>query len=96
MGKDEEFTQRKELLGEMLTCHFKFGHVPFDQLQEMAKQGIIPKRLAHCPNPVCLACMYVKATKRKWRAKSRSNKHKSYKPTQPGKVVSVDQLKLPT
>ena len=94
--KDKEYTQRKEQLGEMLTYHYKFGHVPFNQLRGMVKQGILPKGLAKCPNPVCLACLYAKATKRKWRGKSRSNKHKSYKPTRPGEVISVDQLKLPT
>ena len=40
------------------------------QLQEMAKHNIIPKRLSKCPLPVCSACLYAKATKKPWQGKA--------------------------
>jgi hypothetical protein len=40
--------------------------------------------------------MYGKATKRPWRSKQSNNRDESFKPTKPGEVVSVDQMKSPT
>jgi hypothetical protein len=62
----------------------------------MARIGIIPKGLAKCAAPACSACLYAKATKRPWRTKTESNRDDAAKPTQPGEVVSVDQLVSPT
>ena len=48
---------------KLLRIHYDFGHTSFAKLKEMAKQGIIPKKLARCSVPVCSACEYAKATK---------------------------------
>ena len=61
-------------------------------MQLMARQGILPHSLSRCPVPVCTACLYGKATKRKWRDKTSDNTAESYVPTKPGEVVSVDQM----
>jgi len=42
---------------KLLQYYRDFGHVPFPKLQLMAKNGIIPSRLASCPIPTCSACM---------------------------------------
>jgi len=76
--------------------HVQFGHVSFQRLRLMAKAGIIPKRLANCPIPVCSACCYAKAIRRQWRSKTAENKGEVEKPTKPGQVASVDQLMSPT
>jgi hypothetical protein len=52
-----------------LNYHHQFGHVSFQQLKEMVKQGIIPKRLAKMQPPMCAACAYAKATQRPWEGK---------------------------
>jgi hypothetical protein len=44
--------------------HHQYGHAPFAKLCEMAKQGVIPRRLAKCRVPICAACMYSKGTTR--------------------------------
>eukprot|EP00978_Attheya_sp_CCMP212_P038830 scaffold196406_cov35-Attheya_sp.AAC.1 len=46
----------------------------------------------------CLLHMYVcyKATKKKWRDKTRKNEDEPEKVTKPGQVVSVDQMVSPT
>jgi hypothetical protein len=62
----------------------------------MAKMGIIPKRMAKCPVPTCLACLYAKAIRRKWRGKTANNSDEATKPSKPGECISVDQLKSPT
>jgi hypothetical protein len=94
--EDEEDRQPTSYVAELLRYHHKFGHVLFKKLQEMAKIGTIPNRLAKCPVPACSACIYAKAIKRKWRSRTADNKEEAFKPTKPGERVSVDQLVLPT
>ncbi len=79
----------------MLHYHHRFGHISFQRLREMAKAGVIPKRLRNCNIPACSACMYAKATKKPWRSKTRNDFEKKRTPD-PGEVVSVDQMVSPT
>jgi hypothetical protein len=81
---------------ELLQLHNDFGHIPFSKLQEMAKQGVIPKRLSTCKVPICSACSYAKATKRPWRSRTVRDRESEHQPSRPGVVVSVDQLVSPT
>ena len=89
---DEEDKQPDNVSSEFLRYHHKFNRISPKRIQLMAKQGILPRRLAKCPIPVCTACLYGKATKRKWRDKNADNESEAYVPTRPGEVVSVDQL----
>ena len=57
----------------------------------MASQGDLPKRLATVIPPFCAAGKYGKHTKRPWRTKGPQGHIRTT--TQPGQVVSVDQLK---
>ena len=79
---------------ELLRWHFKLGHAPFKLLQRMASQGDLPKRLATVIPPFCAACKYGKQTKRPWRTKGPQGHIRTT--TQPGQVVSVDQLESTT
>ena len=88
---DEEDRQSSDL-AELLMLHQQHGHISMRKLQEMAKQGIIPKRLAKCRIPTCSACLYSKATKKPWRGKESKGGNGKEKPTRPGQVVSVDHL----
>ena len=73
---DDEFTQEahpapdetdvKNPTAELLAWHYRLSHTPFTHLQAMAKQRIIPKRMATCSVPKCPACLYGKATQRAW------------------------------
>ena len=81
---------------ELLRYHYDFGHLPFAKLQQMAKDGILPKRLAKCHVPVCSACNFAKATKRAWRTRTSKDWTNKSPPEKPGMVVSVDQLVSPT
>jgi hypothetical protein len=94
--EDEEDVQPTNLAAEMLWIHHQCGHISFARIQEMAKLGMIPKRLAKCPVPTCLACLYAKAIRRKWRSKTVNNRDEATEPSKPGDCVSVDQLKAPT
>jgi hypothetical protein len=55
---------------ELLQYHYRYAQASFNKLQVMARQRIIPRKLAKCRQPVCAACMYGKATKRQWWHKS--------------------------
>jgi hypothetical protein len=68
----------------------------FRKLAKMAKLRIIPKRLAKCPTPTCLACLYAKAIWKPWHSRMTMNIDEATKPKLPGKCVSVDQLVSPT
>jgi hypothetical protein len=92
---DEEDRQPSDL-AELLMLHHQYGHISMRKLQEMAKQGMIPRRLAKCRIPTCSACLYSKATKKPWRGKESKDGDGKKKPTHPGQVVSVDQLVSPT
>ena len=93
---DEEDRQPKSDMAEMLMLHHQYGHISMRKIQEMAKQGILPKRLSKCRVPTCSACLYSKATRRPWRGKTTKSDVDDNKPTRPGQVVSVDQLVSPT
>jgi hypothetical protein len=93
---EEQDKQPVNDMAELLMLHYKYGHISMKKLQEMAKQGIIPKRLTKCRIPTCSACLYSKATKRPWRNKTTKTDQNDNAPTKPGQVVSVDQLVSPT
>ena len=81
----------------LLSLHHKYGHIPFQRLKEMAKQGIIDRHHIHTPIPACAACLYGKATKRAWRHRTPINKIKTLQPaTAPGERISVDMLTSPS
>ena len=77
----------------LMAYHKQLGHTAFAQLQELAKQGIIPKNLANVPPPKCPSCLYGKAHKKPWRTHKVDPKIKPS--TIPGAVVSIDQLESP-
>ena len=82
---------------DLLLCyHYKYGHISFKHLINMAEQGIIPKRLKDTYIRAFLACHYAKATKQPWRNKKRKSFKQPNLPIRPGQVVSVDQLVSPT
>ena len=62
----------------------------------MAKRGILPRRLANCPVPICTVCLYGSAKKRAWREKTSDKDGVKHVCTKPGEYVSVDQLISPT
>jgi hypothetical protein len=93
---NEEDMQPSDL-AEILTLHHQHAHISMRKLQEMAKQGVIPKRLSKCRIPTCSACLYSKATKRSWRGKPQNEeKREKLCNARPCQVVSVDQLVSPT
>ena len=93
---DEESRQPINEMSQLLTLHHQYGHIPMRKLQEMAKQGILPRRLANCNIPTCSACLFARATRRPWRGKIRRDTDNNETPTAVGEVVSVDQLESPT
>ena len=80
---------------EFLELHQKYGHVSFQRLREMAKQGVINQKFANCPVPICSACMFAKARRKRWRDKPQKE-YTNVIPSEPGECVSVDQMVSPT
>ena len=91
---DEEDRQESTPEAELLMAHHQFQHISFSKLQEMARQGILPRRLAKCKIPTCSACLYGKATKRAWRSKQERQRQWN-QVLKPRKVISVDQMVSP-
>ena len=92
---DNKRGEQQNLSAELLDLHQRYGHISFARLREMANQGIIGRKYAKCQIPNCSACLYAKATKRKWRDKKRKE-YTANRATNPGECVSVDQLVSPT
>ena len=93
---DEEELELERDEHELLRLHYKLGHLPFAQLQLMATEGDLPRRLAHCRIPKCSACLFSKATFKGWRTKSPVNKGGIATVTKPGDCVSIDQIESST
>eukprot|EP00957_Ditylum_brightwellii_P087586 6667588-Ditylum_brightwellii.AAC.1 len=72
---------------ELLRWHYRLGHLSFYKLQTLAKQGVIPKRLAHLHHPKCAGCIYGSMTKRAWRTKAKQNRQ-ILAATNPGQCTS--------
>ena len=82
---------------EFLHYHHKFGHISPKKIQLMAKQGLLPAKLATCPVPICTACLYGTSTKRPWQSKpSATDKARLSPITSPGQCVHVDFMTSPT
>ena len=61
--------------GELLRYHYRFGHMSFARLTQMAKEGLIPKKLQNAKVPTCAACQFGKMTKWNWRTRTRGGKY---------------------
>ena len=82
---------------EFLHHHQRFGHISPKKIVQMAKNGVLPAKLAKCKVPICTACLYGKAIKRGYKSKeSEQEKLEKYKASQPGEVVAVDMMTSPT
>jgi hypothetical protein len=97
--KDEEDTAvRDNPAAEFLRWHHKLNHMSAAKMQAMARQGLLPKKLAKCQVPTCTSCSYGRATRRPWRTKPRLG-HQGGKlctATGSGQCVSVNQLESST
>ena len=80
-----------------LQAHKNLGHISYEQIRELARQGELPKEYITLTSPACAACMYTKTTKRPWRTKTKNNeKLVTKQQMQPGNCVAVDMLNSPT
>jgi hypothetical protein len=75
----------------LMGYHMRFGHIPFDRLQQAARQGILPRCIADCPAPKCPSCLFAKAKRRPWQNRAQAGKI-GKTATEPGDMVSVVQL----
>ena len=92
---DDKEPKSMEPQDELLQWHYRLGHLPFTRMKEMMNQGTLPGRLLKIDTPFCVPCQYGKMTRRPLRVKVDAQ-HKTKIATQPGQVVSVDQLESST
>jgi hypothetical protein len=93
LPSQDDATSALDDQAELMRWHCRLGHLPFANIQLMAKKGEIPKRLASCRVPKCQSCLYGRATKKPWKTKGQVSRIKTV--TKPGQCVSVDQLESP-
>ena len=91
---DEEDHHESTPEAELLMAHHRFQHISFSKLQEMARQGILPRQLVQCMIPTCSACLYGKAMKRAWQSKQERQRQQN-QALKPGDIISVDQMVSP-
>ena len=92
---DRRTIDRESNTAELLELHQRYGHVSFNRIIEMSKQGIISRKFSNCRIPVCSTCMFAKASRRRWRDKP-NQRENSVQTLLPGDKISVDQLVSPT
>jgi hypothetical protein len=80
---------------EYIYWHTKLGHLSKTRIQQLAKRGAIPKKLAKVAPPICVACIHGKATKKPWRTKASPSKTPKVA-MKPGECVAVDQMESST
>ena len=45
---------------ELMQRHYRLNHLPFKRMFQMAKQGLLPKKIVKANIPICTACQYGK------------------------------------
>ena len=75
---------------ELLRWHYRLGHLSFNKILLLCKQGILPRSLASVQKPKCSACLMGAMHRKPWRTKAQPSKLQQT--TAPGMCVSVDQL----
>ena len=93
---DEEYSlSAPDDQAKLMRWHYHLGHLPFGRLQQLARNGGIPKKLADVRPPRCAGCLYGAMTKEPWRTKQRHEEtHPVFAATKPGKCVSVNHMQL--
>eukprot|EP00957_Ditylum_brightwellii_P208119 15355942-Ditylum_brightwellii.AAC.2 len=81
---------------ELLQWHYHLGHLSFCKIHLLSLVGIFPRCLAKIRPPKCAGYMYMNMTRKAWRIKTKQNRNKIMKATEPGQVVSLDQLESTT
>jgi hypothetical protein len=81
---------------EKLLWHYRLGHTPFSVINQTAKDGDLPSRLATASDPICTSCIYGQSVRRPWRTKLPTTPIGERRPIrQPGDCVSIDQMESP-
>ena len=80
---------------ELMRWHYRLNHLSFKHMFQLAKQGLLPKKILKANIPICPACQYGKMHRKPWRTKG-NHLMASRAATKPGQIVSVDQLESPT
>ena len=73
---------------KMLNWHYRLGHMSFKRMQELARNGILPKCLATCDFPVCSDCQYGRQARRSANDKALDG---SIDCEKPGDFLHLDQ-----
>ena len=83
---------------QMLQTHTNLGHVSFERIRELSRQGDLPETFLFCSTPACAAYLYLKAARRKWRNKSNTRDIEQAKKLTfaPGECILVVMVMSPT
>ena len=79
---------------ELMQSHYRLNHFSFKCMFQLAKQGLLPKKILKANVPICPACQYGEMHRKPWRTKGNHLKA-SRVATKPGQIISVDQLESP-
>ena len=87
----EDTAVRDNPSAEFLCWYHKLNHMLAAKMQAMARQGLLPKKLAKYQLLTCTSCLYGRATRRPWRTKPRLGHQggKLQAATESGQCVNV-------
>jgi hypothetical protein len=88
----QNLTNKQKLL---LRWHNRLSHMNFSKLQDLARQGKLPKTILGCDPPLCRSCQFGKAHRRPTASPAMAHSIDAEN-LQPGDKISVDQLQSST
>ncbi len=72
--------------------HYRFDHLSFKKLKQLALNGEMPKKLSKLKPPKCAGCLFGMMTKLPWRGKELASSHEIFVAAKPGEIVSANQM----
>jgi hypothetical protein len=77
---------------ELMSWHYHVGHLPFKRVKLLAQLGNLKKKVDHVNSPKSTGCMFGATDRKPWSTKGKKGGGAGHTTTQPGQIVSVDQL----
>ena len=74
----------------LLYWHRRLGHMDFERIKDLSRQGLLPKELSSCSTPLCSFCIQAKQQRSSISSMSTGGSLKSGN-LKPGTKISCDQ-----
>jgi hypothetical protein len=87
-------TDETALVKEFMSWHIRLGHLPFNAMFRLSKNGQLPKRFLELKDKklICPACVFGQCKRKPWRTRSKPGSIRKATETSPGDATSIDHV----